>query len=665
MKKFARLGFFIGAATVCLSAVPAAAQFQVRISPFTAGDTTIADGGADDTDPAANAIGFEKEIRVGPATRFIASGHAIQKIAAGGSMEVRLDRLGITNTGDMPVEDIIEVQSAAFAAIGPPFVGTVHLDGKYTTSPKAKAIDNAHVVLRGFVLPGLSVLVGKIDVPPAVNAAPPVPFGPPKNPDVTKTLTLGVTQGRAQLSFGLAPNDRLILPGSAILTGYTAARIFTVNSTFDLEDGLPGDGVCDTGNARIGFTGICTLRAALTEADQESIVTAIHFAIPVSGVPTIHMQPDTTFNRGSLGALRPIIIDGTSQPAGLVELDGSLASPQDIAGRDVVALDLVGADIIVRGLIINRFPLHAIQIRPTGAPFGGSDVIERNFIGTDVTGLLSSPNGGDGVHIFEMPANSVVGNVIANNLGQGVEVEGSAAIQNRILGNSINGNGGLGIRLIGGANKLQSPPLLSGALSDGSSVTIDGTLHGSADTKFTLEFFANGQCDPAGAGEGEMLLGSVAATTDASGDATFTASLLANVAAGQVVTATATDPDGNTSEFSRCVDVSAAANQAPSADAGPDRTAFAGTIVRLDGSSSSDPDNGPAPLSFRWTQTAGPAVALTGADTATPTFQPRSIGAYTFELVVNDGLANSAPDHVTVTVLRPTGGDCNLPPFCR
>jgi K319L-like, PKD domain len=663
MKELARLGFFMGAA-LGLSAVPAAAQFQVRISPGTAAATTIADGGADDIDPAANAIGFEKEIRLAANKKFIASGHAIQKIT-GVSMDVRFDRLTIMNTGDVPVLDTIEVQSAAFAAIGPPFVGTVHLDGKYSASKAAGGvITSAQVMIQGFVSPGAAVLVGAISVPSAINVPAPVPFGPPKNPDVTKKLDLGVTQGRVQLSFELASFDRIILPGSAILTGYTADRIFTVNSTLDVEDGRIGDGICDV---RIGPPPtppfICTLRAALTEADQLSIVTAIHFAIPAAGIPTIHMQADTTLDRGSLGALRPIIIDGTSHPAGLVELDGSAASPQDRAGRDVVALDLLGEGIIVRGLIINRFPLHAIQIRPTGAPSGGSNVIERNFIGTDATGLLASPNGGDGVHIFEMPANSVAGNVIANNLGQGVEVEGAAAIRNRITDNSIDANGGLGIRLLAG-NMTQSPPLLSRAVSDGSSVTIDGSLHGPANTRFTVELFANGQCDPSGSGEGETLLGSVAATTDSSGDATFTASLPADVAAGQVATATATDADGNTSEFSRCVGVTTG-NQPPIANAGPDQTAFAGTLVRLDGRASSDPDNSPAPLTFRWTQTAGPVVTLTGADTATPTFVATTVGTYTFELVVNDGLADSAPDSVTVTVIRPAGGDCNLPPFCR
>ena len=69
------------------------------------------------------------------------------------------------------------------------------------------------------------------------------------------------------------------------MRGYTYDRELNVNSTADLADGLPGDGVCDTGNQNIGFTGVCTLRAALTEADQQPVITAIYFNIAGSGVP--------------------------------------------------------------------------------------------------------------------------------------------------------------------------------------------------------------------------------------------------------------------------------------------------------------------------------------------------------------------------------------------
>jgi hypothetical protein len=93
-------------------------------------------------------------------------------------------------------------------------------------------------------------------------------------------------------------------------------------------------------------------------------------------------------------------------------------------------------------------------------------------------------------------------------------------------------------------------------------------------------------------------------------------------------------------------------NQPPTADAGADQDVNEGTLVTLDGSASSDSDG--TVESYAWTQTAGPAVALTGAGTASPTFTAPAVDAdtvLTFQLVVtDDDDATSAPDTVNVTV---------------
>jgi hypothetical protein len=75
--------------------------------------------------------------------------------------------------------------------------------------------------------------------------------------------------------------------------------------------------------------------------------------------------------------------------------------------------------------------------------------------------------------------------------------------------------------------------------------------------------------------------------------------------------------------------------------------------VTLNGAGSSDPDNGPNPLTFAWSQTAGPVVALGSADTATPSFTPVQTGTYIFTLTVDDGAA-SDDDSVTITVVAPS-----------
>jgi hypothetical protein len=89
-------------------------------------------------------------------------------------------------------------------------------------------------------------------------------------------------------------------------------------------------------------------------------------------------------------------------------------------------------------------------------------------------------------------------------------------------------------------------------------VRIEGTLNSTASSTFTLDFYANPACDTSGNGEGKTYLGSASVATAANCVATFTgenAITLAGVtvAAGQVITATATDSSGNTSEFSACL----------------------------------------------------------------------------------------------------------------
>jgi hypothetical protein len=93
-------------------------------------------------------------------------------------------------------------------------------------------------------------------------------------------------------------------------------------------------------------------------------------------------------------------------------------------------------------------------------------------------------------------------------------------------------------------------------------------------------------------------------------------------------------------------------NAPPLAHAGINQTIFAGQLVTLNGSQSSDPEG--ATLAYQWTilsQTAGSAISLSGATTISPTFTPLTIGQYVFQLVVNDGQLYSAPSTVSINVV--------------
>ncbi|HET7531139.1 MAG TPA: PKD domain-containing protein, partial [Mycobacteriales bacterium] len=89
-------------------------------------------------------------------------------------------------------------------------------------------------------------------------------------------------------------------------------------------------------------------------------------------------------------------------------------------------------------------------------------------------------------------------------------------------------------------------------------------------------------------------------------------------------------------------------NHPPTAKAGPAQLVLGGSTVQLDGSKSTDADGDP--LTYHWTQTAGPTVSLSDSTVAAPTFTaPASAATLTFSLVVNDGTVDSTAGAVTVT----------------
>jgi CSLREA domain-containing protein len=201
--------------------------------------------------------------------------------------------------------------------------------------------------------------------------------------------------------------------------------------------------------------------------------------------------------------------------------------------------------------------------------------VRGNYIGTDNAGTGPLGNGGDGVLIHgngnEISGSPTFYNTIAFNGGHGVAVlsgSGSAS-KNAILRNSIHDNGGLGIAIDQNAvipndnqdpdtgdNLRQNYPDLTEAISDpvGPQSTISGKLNSTPGTVFTIEIYTNATCDPSGHGEGHRWIHTLTVTTNASGDASFTALFpMTYIDPANVITATATDPFGNTSGFSKCI----------------------------------------------------------------------------------------------------------------
>ena len=95
-------------------------------------------------------------------------------------------------------------------------------------------------------------------------------------------------------------------------------------------------------------------------------------------------------------------------------------------------------------------------------------------------------------------------------------------------------------------------------------------------------------------------------------------------------------------------------NVPPNANAGADMTINLGDTAILDGSASSDPDQGPQPLGYLWSFVAVPTGsqltngAISGADTVSPSFTPDVVGTYVLQLMVYDGI-DTGFDNVAVT----------------
>jgi hypothetical protein len=103
-------------------------------------------------------------------------------------------------------------------------------------------------------------------------------------------------------------------------------------------------------------------------------------------------------------------------------------------------------------------------------------------------------------------------------------------------------------------------------------------------------------------------------------------------------------------------------NVPPNANAGPDQNVFMGNPVQLDGSRSSDPDNGPLPLSHLWRFETTPAGSLltdshiVNRNMPNASLIPDVDGLYELTLTVNDGNLSSE-DRVQIMATTP-----NVPP---
>ena len=307
-----------------------------------------------------------------------------------------------------------------------------------------------------------------------------------------------------RLTFNLSLATTIAVALMLPLAGLTYADDpLAVNDPGDDGDVAPGDGTCETGNGN----GICTLRAAIEEANGNTAIThTISFSIAGAG-------PHTFTPLSALPPLtHPATINGLTQPGAscnspLIEIDGSnvpasvdlLSLPNPSAVTPPIGLELRAGNSTIRGLSIYDFddtatvPVFGTVIDEVGSAIvidnSDNNFIECNFIGTDAGGATAAPNQ-VGISVGNGSNNVITGNLISANGDGGRQsagvivsvepVDGGESSGNQIINNYIgtdkNGTADLGneqdgILLINARNTVISSNLISGNGDDGIDIT--------------------------------------------------------------------------------------------------------------------------------------------------------------------------------------------------
>ncbi len=402
-------------------------------------------------------------------------------------------------------------------------------------------------------------------------------------------------------SWGVIPQDGVTIQGNHIGTDASGTRNLAVPGSTSLA--IFSSGTLVGGRTPAERNVIAGGYACVWVAGNSNTVTGNYLGVDATGGPALGAQVGVYMTGGSgsrVGGPLPgegNVISGCyngveMQPGGqgtivqgnLIGLDstGTSAVPNLGYGISVRHADsVIGgpapgegnfvAACGVGGIGLSADPYAAPRSRIQGNVIGQAangatagmgcgwfGITAHSFDGTDSDCLIGGTAPGEG--------NIVTGNGRLVAYG-GICVEGGARGVG-ILGNSIYGNFGPAIDLNrdgvtpndpgdtdGGPNLRQNYPELRAAQSADGATTVTGTLNSTTSSLFRIELFATDTPDGTGFGEGRYFLGHLDVTTGADGNASFAAGLTTEVLHGRWVSATATGPDGSTSEMARSIKV--------------------------------------------------------------------------------------------------------------
>lgn len=299
-----------------------------------------------------------------------------------------------------------------------------------------------------------------------------------------------------------------------------------------------------------------TLRQALLDVQSGDTITFDHTVFPPGAPATIYLTsglaPITQGNLTVDASNAGVILDGSNIQEGgwasglEISSDGNTIQGLQIvsfspgagvslvgqARKNTIGGDRsIGVGIIGQGNLVSNGDI-GIRICDASTSF---NTITGNLIGTDATAENAWGNDGSGIRIENGASRNIIGpdNIIAYNSAHGVEIAAPNSFGNAIIQNSIHDNQGEGICLYQGSDaELDTPLIFDFDL-------VAGTVAGIASPNCTVEIFSDGKK------EGEIYEG----RTTADGAGTFNFNKCAPFSSPHL-TATATDPDGNTSAFS-------------------------------------------------------------------------------------------------------------------
>jgi len=283
-----------------------------------------------------------------------------------------------------------------------------------------------------------------------------------------------------------------------------------------------------------------TLRQALQDANPGDMIEFDTAVFPPDLPSVIYLQSMLLLEQGNLtidATHAGVILDGTEIPDGYsaiqVFTDNNTISGFQVRNSPTTGIYISNGqyNVIRDNVIGGTSDGDGVAL---GGPETSNNIITGNYVGVSADGVTPFPNSNNGILVGEEAHDNQIGpdNVIVFNDQFGILVQDPNTIGNTIVQNSIHDNGWGGISLKESNNNLSAPTIIDFDLEA-------GTVAGTACANCTVEIFSDNE------NQGAIYEGQV--EVDENGLFTFDNN---TAFTGSYITTTATDANGNSSEFS-------------------------------------------------------------------------------------------------------------------